>query len=87
MKEKDGKVINLDQVIKDKIMKIAKNGILSILHFESEEVDIDEVKEKITREILKLTEFHQVGIFTFENDEIQLIFVGCHIGIHLKEAA
>lgn len=87
--EKDGKTINLDKEMKDKIMEIAKSGILSILHLKSEEAYVELIKEKIEREILKLTEFHSTGTFafTFENDEIQLVFVGNHIGIHLKEAA
>lgn len=89
IKEKDGKTINLDKEMKDKIMEIAKSGVLSILHLKSEEAYVELIKENIEREILKLTEFHSTGTFafTFENDEIQLVFVGNHIGIHLKEAA
>lgn len=89
VKEKDGKTINLDKEMRDKIMEIAKSGILSILHLKSKEAYVELIKEKIEREILKLTEFHSTGTFafTFENDEIQLVFVGNHIGIHLKEAA
>ena len=87
VKEADGKVINVDQAMKDKIIKIAERGVQSILHLKSEEAYVELIKEKIEREILKLTEFYQDGMFAFENDEIQLIFVGCHIGIHLKETA
>lgn len=87
VKETDGKTINLDKEMKDKIMEIAKSGVLSILHLKSEEAYVELIKEKIERKILKLTEFHSTGTFAFENDEIQLVFVGNHIGIHLKEAA
>lgn len=86
--QEDGQLIPINAEIKKKIVTAFTKNILSILNSTNDDFRIDDVKNAIKSERLKITEVHdkQADAFTAMNAQVQLIFCGDKVGIKLKDS-
>ena len=86
--QEDGQLIPINAEIKKKLVKAFSKNILSILNSTNDDFRIDDVKNAIKSERLKITEVHdkQADAFTAMNAQVQLIVCGDKVGIKLKDS-